>query len=369
MLEITNLRDGAVLNRNDGIETVQGLEIEVNGIASSQAIVTVNGLPARKIDRLFTSKVLLKNKINKITVVAEDAYGVHTQTITVAYDKHSFKRFNFFIDDCSFFLYHLAKDRPSSIFDEHFLGRLQQIHVKTGAKFTLNWFHHDDHHDFDIADVPDCYSSQFRDNSDWLKFAFHAMQEFPDRPYQNATDATLADDFDSVKAQILRIASEDNYIAPLVIHWAMTNPANFHVLKERGVNLLTGGYIGYQTHIGEQHDVEITDIGYHYEKDICLYLKEKHFFYDRVNDMFLMTNVTCCNLDEKASISQNIQNAVESKLETMSLMSHEQYSYPDYMNYLPDHLDRIELACTLAVEAGYKPVYFAQGLAGNTAWE
>ena len=55
MLEITNFRDGAVLNHFDGVESDKGLEIEVQGIASSQAEVTVNGRVAEKCDRLFCS--------------------------------------------------------------------------------------------------------------------------------------------------------------------------------------------------------------------------------------------------------------------------------------------------------------------------
>ena len=43
MLEITNLRDGAVLDRNFGTETADYLEIKVQGIADPQAEVKVNG--------------------------------------------------------------------------------------------------------------------------------------------------------------------------------------------------------------------------------------------------------------------------------------------------------------------------------------
>ena len=55
--------------------------------------------------------------------------------------------------------------------------------------------------------------------------------------------------------------------------------------------------------------------------------------------------------------------------DTISLMSHEQYTYEDYFNYIPDHLDRVELACRLATEHGYKPVWFPEGILGNNAWE
>ncbi|MBO5722228.1 MAG: hypothetical protein J6S19_03845, partial [Lentisphaeria bacterium] len=55
--------------------------------------------------------------------------------------------------------------------------------------------------------------------------------------------------------------------------------------------------------------------------------------------------------------------------EILNYASHEQYTFPYYANYLPDHMQRIETAarCLLA-EGGCKPVFFNEGLMGNTAW-
>ena len=134
MLEITNLRDGAVLNHHHGVETEEYLEIEVQGIAAPQAQVSVNGQPAERCDRNFSAKVKLTEKLNKITVKSDDYFGEKTLVITVAWDKKSTPRYNFFIDDCVFFLRWIAKERPQSIFDERaFLGRLKDIHDKYGT--------------------------------------------------------------------------------------------------------------------------------------------------------------------------------------------------------------------------------------------
>ena len=78
MLEITNLRDGAILNRHHGTETPDYLEITVEGIADTQAAVTVNGQAVRRRDRNFSAKVRLTQRINKITAEASDYYGVRT---------------------------------------------------------------------------------------------------------------------------------------------------------------------------------------------------------------------------------------------------------------------------------------------------
>ena len=369
MFEITNLRDGAVLNRNFGVETEEYLEIKVAGIAAPQATVKVNGVAAERHDRTFIATIRLTDKINRITAESDDYFGVKTQTITVVWDKKSFPRYNFFFDDCSFFLRWITLNHPASIFEEMFLGRLKRIHDKYGSKFMLNLFFHDDHHDFAISDMPEDYKEEFQANSDWLKLSFHARSEFPDRPYQHADSAKLAADFDEVYREVCRFAGKECFIAPMVIHWAITNPENFGVLKERGTRCLAGGFLGSIAHIGETHSVQVTDIGYHYEKDVAHYVCDKHIFYDRYYDLFLLNNICCCNYDDIDVLQEKFAALAASPYDTVNLMSHEQYSYPDYFNYIPNHLDRVEEACRLATEAGYQPVWFPQGILGNTAWD
>ena len=368
MLEITNLRDGAVLNSHHGVETNDGLEITVEGIADPQSFVTVNGTAAERRDRNFSAKVRLTGKVNKIQAVSSDHFGERSLTLTVVWDRKSFKRYNFFFDDCSFFLRRIALDRPKSIFDEMFLGRLREIHRKYGSHFMLNLFFHDDHHDFSISDFPADYKSEFRANRDWLRLSFHARSEFPDRPYQSADSVKLAADYDEVRREVCRFAGPECFIPPMVIHWGMTNPENFHVLQERGTRCLAGGFLGCISHIGEKHSVKVTDIGYHYEQDVAHYLRNAHLWYDRKYDLLLLDNLLCCNHNDIEKIREKFA-ALEPDRDAISLMTHEQYSYPDYFNYIPNHLDRVEEACRLAANAGFKPVWFPEGLLGNVSWK
>jgi hypothetical protein len=53
----------------------------------------------------------------------------------------------------------------------------------------------------------------------------------------------------------------------------------------------------------------------------------------------------------------------------MEAVTHEQYSFPYYFNYLPDHFERIGTACRTLSETGYRPVFFPEGMFGNNAWE
>ena len=81
----------------------------------------------------------------------------------------------------------------------------------------------------------------------------------------------------------------------------------------------------------------------------------------------------CCNLVPLDKTEEKI-NSFTAKLEAgggefLNAATHEQYTFPYYCNYLPDHMQRIELAVKTFAEAGYKPVFFNEGFLGNKAWE
>lgn len=373
MLEVTSFRNGAVLNHSHGAETDDFLEIKVDGIADPQAFVTVNGAEACRADRSFSATVRLPEKINEIVVSADGHFGEVILRLTVLWDKKSFKRYNYYIDDCSFFYTEIAKRRPKSLFDHFFLKRLREIHDRYGTKFSLNSFYRNDHSPFELKDFPDVYKSEWIANSDWLRLSFHAYSEFPDRPYQRTAPEKLAQDFDLVRDEIVRFAGEETFIPPVVIHWAMANPEVFALLKKRGMNMINGSFIGSQTYVGEMdHAFRVCDIGYFYEKDVALYLEKYKTYYDKFTGMLLNAGIgATANLYPWEELKRRILDAAHSPLQnqTIGMATHEQYSFRDYFNYIPDHLDRVEACCRLVTELGYKPVYFAEGVLGNTAWD
>lgn len=370
MLEITNLRNGAVLNRNNGRETEQFLEIELQGLADPQALVKINGTPASgRDDHRFSGPVLLAEKINRIEVSADSQFGETRQSLTVVWDKKSFKRYNYYIDDCIFFYTDIAGSRPKSLFDHFFLKRLREIHKRHGTRFTLNSFYRNDHFPFELKDFPDIYRGEWQDNADWLRLSFHACSEFPDRPYQGSPPDRLLADYDLLRDEICRFAGESVFIPPVVVHWAMAGPETFEGLKERGVRYLNGRFL----ESGEaDHAFRVCDIGYFYEKDIAMYLEKHKIFYDKFTGMLLGTGAgVCANIYPLDMIRKRLADAIDSPYyhETLGMATHEQYFYDYYKNYLPDHFDRVEYCCRTAAEAGYRPVFYAEGILGNTAWE
>ena len=98
---------------------------------------------------------------------------VRAQRISNTLKTESNKKTHFSIDDCLFWTDLIDNENTyTSIFENSFLSDLKDIHDENGAKFTLNCFCSTT--GYDISDVPTKFASEFMNNSDWLKFSFHA---------------------------------------------------------------------------------------------------------------------------------------------------------------------------------------------------
>ena len=379
MLEITSHRNGEILNYKHGRESATELQIELRGIADPQSRVTVNGQPAVRHDREFVATVALRDKINRVTAAARDKFGERTQTITLVWDKASFKRYAVRIDDNSFFLTDLAGEQPLRLFDHFYLKELKRLHVRYGSKFILKCFYRNDHdaEKFTLDRLSDRYRGEFEDNSDWLHLAFHAWSEFPDRPYQHCDEKRLAHDYDVTFGELVRIAGKKSCSPPTNVHWAMLPPERFRVLKERGLKILTSsGFMSNRIYVDgkvEELQAGSCDIGFFYEQDVACHMLEKHCFYDPDHDLFLSRTFFCFNIDTPAEIEAKIRREdsamAASGCDIIESVGHEQYAFKRYGNFLPDYFERLETSCRIPAELGYRPVFFQDGLFGNTAWE
>ncbi|MBR5077390.1 MAG: hypothetical protein IKX30_01485 [Victivallales bacterium] len=391
MIEITNYRQGAILNHNHGKEGRKSLKVTVEGISEGGWPVTVNGQPAVMEGRRFAAEVELTQRVNPVKASVVTPYGTYSQELTLVWDKKSFKRFNFFIDDHSFLFTDLSKQRPKKAFDHFYLAGLKKIHDQYGLKVTLNSFYHNDHDPFDLKDMPAIWKSEFEDNSDWLKFSFHAYSEFPDRPYAEATAETFGRHWDMVQKEIERFAGPKSFIAPVVIHWANVHPAVAQEAIRRGVTaysnnfrlrVMGGPSLEDRQRGGDMKTVEkrslsgvdcgneLSGLAMHYgmqeEKD---FMDKNIVYYDPQLGICFFHNTVLCNLTPLAEIPKKYAEAIkrneERGTEILGVGSHEQYTFPYYGNYLPDHMKRLETATRCLVEADYKPVFFSQGFLGN----
>lgn len=399
MLEITNIRQGAILNHNHGKEEADGLTVRFEGISDYPGPVTLNGQPTFRDGRLFSANIKLTEKINTVTAASESAFGNFSQSIKVVWDKKSFKRTNCYIDDHSFFWTDLARERPKRAFDHFYLKNLKEIHNRCGFKVTLNCFYHNDHFDCNITEVPDTWKQEFIDNSDWLKLSFHSKGEFPDRLYIETPYEEFANDYDMTRDEIIRFAGEETFIAPVVIHWAMISPGCVKALQERGVKAyatafrprLMGGPSASARAAGNtsnQMDKYTESAKYEalmkFASDFAVdehysnieensYLSNHRCFYNPRFDITFFRGGCCCNLLTKEVIKERLQGILDSSAavgnEFFNFGSHEQYSFPYYHNYIPDHDERIGVAAQYMADAGCEFVFFSEGFMGNKAWD
>ena len=397
MIEITNFRQGAILNHHHGVESENALRITVEGLSDHGCPVVVNGVAARMDGRRFFADIDLTEKINVITASTITPFGNYSQEVTLVWDKKSFKRYNCYIDDHIFLFTDLAKQRPKSAFDHFYLKGLKNIHDKYGFKVTLNCFYHNAHEEFLLKDMPDIWKSEFIDNSDWLKFSFHSYSEFPDRPYAEASAEEFGRDWDLVQNEICRFAGEQSYIAPCVIHWANIHPAVAQEFIRRGgkcycaggmrLRVMGGPSLADRQKGGNMAKVQAASLagtdctpetlglelhyGFGEEKS---YVANHRVYYDPLLGIFISGGSgCCCNLVPLEEIPKRMEkiweNCEKNHCETFGGGSHEQYTFPYYPNYLPDHMERIETLARFYYEHDCKPVFYSEGLLGNKAWD
>jgi hypothetical protein len=229
--------------------------------------------------------------------------------------------------------------------------------------------------------------------------SFHSLGEFPDRLYIEASEEEFRRDYDLIHDHIVRFAGEETFIRPLVVHWGIISPSCVKVLKEKGVTTyasafrprLMGGPSALERAAGckenniaksqigvENKQLISSDLGFGYEDHFTVseennYLDLHRVMYNPHLDIFFFRGNCCCNLVPIDVIPGRLQKAVENAAavgsEVFNVGSHEQYTFPYYHNYIPDHMARISKAAETMVELGCKPVFFANGLLGNHAWD
>ena len=393
MLQITSPINGAILNHNHGVETDKSLKIKVTGISQTGTPVMVNGAMATMDGLNFSADVELTQRVNKIRASAYSANGMYTQEVTVLWDKNSFKRYCFYIDDHSFLFTDLAKERPARAFDHFYLAALKKMHEESDLKVTLNAFYHNDHPEFTLDQMPDTWKSEFIDNSDWLRFSFHAKSEFPDRPYAEASAEEFGRDWDQVQHEIERFAGKESFILPVVIHWANVSMPVAQECIRRGMKTYStafrlrvmggpslaerqAGGAFQKSAAAEQESTGFdTNMGIklHYGFTGEMSQLNNHFcYYDPLMDVVFSRGIACGNLIPLADIPARMESAIQRAeacgCEALLAGSHEQYSFPYYVNYLPDHLDRLTLMCRMLKDAGFTGSFFSYGLLGNEVW-
>jgi hypothetical protein len=234
---------------------------------------------------------------------------------------------------------------------------LRDLNRKYGTKFSVN-IYYTTGDDFNLAQFSDRYKGEWRDNADWLKLAFHAYADQPQRPYEDAPPEKLLADLDLVAEEIHRFAGEEVYAPPTVIHWAMTRPSALKPLATRGVRVLSGYFRQWNGR---------WDINYRWDNVRSEYLSQRDAWKDFDSGIvFSRVDIVCDGVPKDQTVPTLAPLAEDPRTaEIMDLFCHEQYFWPFYKYYAADLPERLDVALRWVTERGYKPVFYHEGFLGG----
>jgi hypothetical protein len=213
--------DGDMLNDYDGRISEGSLKTEVKISAPQGMKLLINGTQAGFSGGIYSAIVVLKDYKNIIE--ANDTVSGEKKSIEVYRLKNVVNRYRLSLDDNIWFLKDINANagKYKSIFENPYLGMLKQVHDTFGTKIHLNLFYQTD--GFNLSQMTDKYRSEWKDNAGWLRLSFHALQEFPDRPYLTAGYDQVKHDCILVIDQIRRFAGEELMGPVTTLHWGAAN--------------------------------------------------------------------------------------------------------------------------------------------------
>ena len=300
------------------------------------------------------------------------------------------KKAYFFIDDVVWVFRDLTRQRPASIFDHHFLKSLKKTHDETGLKVQMNLFYRCSYFygtdDFSLADMTDAYKEEFEANSDWLKFSFHAKEEFPDYPSVNANYAEFKELFLMMEREVIRFAGERSWQKKsLCTHWLPLSKEACIALYECGTKLVccdvgtTEDYSGDPNSLPYGHAARLlqnrkpeTKVYIRNSRDVAI--ERSVCGWNHITEeQYEATKKTLANIKDEDSgicfkaycntgtinLCKNLTEVEEDIIpaldyEYLGFLIHEQYYYPDYYAYQPDAAEKVHHAAKLVRDAGFE---------------
>ncbi len=302
------------------------------------------------------------------------------------------KKTFFYFDDVIWLFRDLTRQKPKSIFDHFYLKTFKEAHEKYGMKVQMNVFYRTDYFygmdEFTLSEMTDAYKEEFKANSDWLRFGFHAKQEFPDYPLVNASYDNMIKDFDEIKREIVRFAGEECFSLAVCSHWRPISKAGCKALADKGIKLIncTGGDVreydgdasslpyGHADRLlqNKQPETKIftrISLNKAISNSICGYnhltakqLEETNHnlkaIYDKETGVYfkqLLTHGVVVNLSTLENMEDEYQKMLPCEFATFG--GHEQYFYPDYYGYQKDHGEKLLKACKIMKENGFEFIF------------
>jgi hypothetical protein len=346
--------DGDMLNDYDGSISGGSLKTEVKISAPPGMKLFINGIQACFSGGTYSATVSLKDYKNAIE--ASDTATGEKLSIVVYWMKNVLNKYRLSLDDNIWFLKDISANagKYKSVFENPYLGMLKQVHDTFGTKIHLNLFYQTD--GFNLSQMTDKYKSEWKDNAGWLRLSFHALQEFPDRPYLTAGYDQVKHDCILVKEQIIRFAGEELTGPVTTLHWGAAKAEGTRALKDEGYLALAGYFSA------EGPDT----VSYYLNDEKRLHVNNRFLWRDNAEGIIFSRMALVINTVKLEEIVPYLDKLRSSghKPPYADLMIHEQYFYPSYFNYQPDFRDKVITAVKWAADNGYKPAFLSESIFG-----
>ena len=258
-------------------------------------------------------------------------------------------RFCFTIDDNIRAFEILAKEEAESIFEIPYFAMLLRLHKAFDLKVQLNMFY--EREGFSLARLSDRYRGEFQRNSDWLRLSFHSKDETR-RPYETADYETVLRDCKAVHREILRFAGEKSLAKTTTIHFCALTEDGVRAMRDAGVRGLLGLY---GTEGAERVSYSIRDraLGMQLRRGETVFLNGMH----HAGIDIVLNNFEA---DEILSLLPAF-----SERESLRVMIHEQYFYPEYERYQPDFEQKLYKTFEALCAEGRKSAFFEEMIEGE----
>jgi len=327
-MEINFPIDGDMLHARDGSLTAGGLRINVAG-----------------------TEVLLDKYENTIEVM--DGTTGRKKQVRIYWLPNFAGGYRLSIDDNIWFLrdIHRHEEIYTSIFDNPYLAFLRGLHLAYKTKIHLNLFYETD--GFNLSQLSDKFAAEWKAQASWLRLSFHALGEFPDKPYQKADYATVKRDGERVMNEIRRFAGPGLMGPVTTLHWGEATVEGSRALRDLGYK----GQLGYFN-----VDDELPPVSYYLDVEQRRHIKKRFIWKDTGEDIVFIRSSIVIDKTDLSKIRPHLDSyRTKGGLPPyVDLLVHEQYYYPSYFNYQPDFMDRIRTAVGWAVDNGYESKFLEE---------
>jgi hypothetical protein len=342
--------DGDMLCSYDGLVTRSGLKTKVTLLGPPGLNVTVNGIQVDYQGGQYHTEVLLKEYRNNIEVM--DVSSDDKQSVVVFWLKNYADKYRLSLDDNIWFLQDISTHAGvyRSIFENPYLGFLKQVHDTYGTKIHINIYYQTE--EFNLSHLTDRYKGEWKDQANWLRMSFHALQNDPDKPYKYAGYDIVKKDCELVKEQIRRFAGEELMGPVTTLHWGEATVEGCRALRDSGYTALAG-------YFNVNHPEPVS---YYLQGEQLMQASNRYIWRDNLEGIIFARMAIVINtlpLDQIVPYLDKLRSNSH-KPPYADMMIHEQYFYPFYSAYQPDYREKVMTSVKWAVEKGYKPAFLSE---------